>query len=111
MTVSAIRVNPFFAASTLPFQAPPFDEIEEGDYQPAIEEGMRQQIAEVAAIIDNPAAATFDNTIVALERSGELLNRVLHVFSAEARSFYDLDSLWGDAPRVQWEPAPAAQHP
>ena len=82
MTVSAIRVNPFFAASTLPFQAPPFDEIEEGDYQPAIEEGMRQQIAEVAAIIDNPAAATFDNTIVALERSGELLNRVLHVFSA-----------------------------
>ena len=82
MTASTTRVNPFFAPSTLPFQAPPFDEIQEADYQPAIEEGMRRQAAEVAAIIDNHEPATFDNTIVALERSGDLLSRALHAFSA-----------------------------
>ena len=82
MTATTARANPFFAASTLPFEAPPFDRIEEGDYKQAIEEGMRQQMSEVASIIDNPEPPTFDNTVVALERSGVLLNRVLHVFSA-----------------------------
>src|SRR6185437_6106117 len=80
-TISA-RANPFFTPSTLPFQAPRFDEIQETDYQPAIEEGMRQQTAEIARIIDNPAAPTFENTLVELEKSGELLSRVMHVFSA-----------------------------
>jgi peptidyl-dipeptidase Dcp len=82
MTASTVRVNPLFTASTLPFQAPPFDRIEEGDYQPAIEEGMRQQLAEVAAIIDNSEPPTFENTIVALEWSGELLSRAMHAFGA-----------------------------
>ena len=58
--------NPFYAPSTLPFHAPPFDKIKDADYQPAIEAGMAQQQAEIQAIADNPAPSTFDNTIVAL---------------------------------------------
>jgi peptidyl-dipeptidase Dcp len=72
--------NPFYAASTLPYQAPPFDKIHDSDYQPAIEAGIAQQKTEVDAIADNPAAPTFENTIVALERCGQLLNRVTLVF-------------------------------
>lgn len=72
--------NPFYAASTLPFQAPPFDKIKDSDYQPAIEAGMAQQRAEVKAIADDSAPPTFDNTIVALEKSGQLFNRVMQVF-------------------------------
>ncbi len=74
--------NPFAVASTLPFQAPPFDVIKDADYQPALEEGVRQQLREVAAIADNPAPATFDNTVVALEKSGQMLTRVSYVFHA-----------------------------
>jgi peptidyl-dipeptidase Dcp len=73
--------NPFYAPSTLPFQAPPFDKIKNSDYQPAIEAGMAQQLQQVRAIADNPAPPTFDNTIVALEKSGQLLNRVALVFN------------------------------
>ena len=65
--------NPFATASTLPFQAPPFDRIRAADYQPAMEEGMRQQIAEIEAIANQTSAPTFDNTIVPMERSGALL--------------------------------------
>jgi peptidyl-dipeptidase Dcp len=74
--------NPFFTASTLPYQAPPFDKIKDSDYQPAIEEGMRQQQEEVDKIANNPEPATFENTYVALEKSGVLLNRVMAVFNA-----------------------------
>ncbi len=73
--------NPFYAPSTLPFQAPPFDKIKNSDYQPAIEAGMAQQLQEVRVIADNPAAPTFENTIVALEKSGQLLNRAALVFN------------------------------
>ena len=72
--------NPFFAPSTLPFQAPPFDKIKDGDFQPAMEAGMAQEEAEIEAIANNPDAPTFDNTIVALEKSGQLLERVDAVF-------------------------------
>jgi peptidyl-dipeptidase Dcp len=72
--------NPFYAASTLPFQAPPFDKIHDTDYQPAIEAGMAQQRAEIDAIANNQAPPTFQNTLVAMERSGVLLNRVTLVF-------------------------------
>jgi peptidyl-dipeptidase Dcp len=78
---STPRENPFFTASTLPFGAPPFDRVQEGDYQPAIDSGIEQHQAEIRKIADNPAAPTFENTLVALERSGELLNRVLQAFS------------------------------
>src|SRR5579862_3409894 len=56
--------NPFYAVSTLPFQAPPFDKIKDSDYQPAIDAGMTQQDAEIAAIANNSQPPTFDNTIV-----------------------------------------------
>ena len=74
--------NPFAAPSTLPFQAPRFDIIRDGDYQPAFEEGIRQQRAEVDVIANNPAAPTFANTIVALETSGQMLARVSMTFNA-----------------------------
>src|SRR6185437_6940645 len=58
--------NPFYAASTLPFQTPPFDRIKDTDYQPAIEAGIAQHLKEVDAIANNPAPPTFDNTMAAL---------------------------------------------
>ena len=76
--------NPFYSASTLPFQAPPFDKIKDSDYQPAIEAGMAEQIREVGEIADNPAAPTFENTLVALEKTGQLFNRVMAVFNGVA---------------------------
>ena len=73
--------NPFYTPSTLPFQAPPFDKIKDSDYQPAIDAGMAMQINEVEAIANNPAPPTFENTVVALERTGLLLTRVMQVFN------------------------------
>ena len=64
----------------LPFLAPPFDKIKDEDYQPAIDAGMAQQQAEIQAIADDPAAPSFDNTIVALEKSGRLLERAMAAF-------------------------------
>ncbi len=75
------RSNPFFTQSPLPFQAPPFDKIRDDDFKPALEEGIRLQRLEVEKIADNPAPATFENTLVALERSGQLLTRVNLVFN------------------------------
>ncbi|MEW4447666.1 M3 family metallopeptidase [Qipengyuania sp. JC766] len=72
----------FAQDSDLPFLAPDFRQISEDDYVPAFEQGMAIQKAEVQAIIDNPAAPTFDNTIVALEKSGRMLGRVSRVFFA-----------------------------
>ena len=74
--------NPFAEPSTLPFQAPDFSRIKDSDFAPAYEAGMRQQLAEVRAIADNPAAPTFDNTFVALEKSGQMLSRVDMTFGA-----------------------------
>ncbi len=74
--------NPFYAPSTLPFQAPLFDKIQDSDYQPAIEAGMDQQLVEIQAIARNPESATFENTLVAMEKSGRLLDRVMSVFGA-----------------------------
>ncbi|MEO8459372.1 MAG: M3 family metallopeptidase, partial [Dokdonella sp.] len=75
-------VNPFFIASTLPFEAPPFDKIKDSDYQPAIEEGMKRHLAEVHSIVESSDAATFSNTIVPMERAGSLLSRVMRVFGS-----------------------------
>jgi peptidyl-dipeptidase Dcp len=81
--------NPFAVPSPLFDQAPPFDRIHDADYQPALEEGMRRQLAEVAAVAGDTAVPTFDNTIVALERSGILLHRVAKVFNALASANMD----------------------
>ncbi|HEY4342120.1 MAG TPA: M3 family metallopeptidase [Steroidobacteraceae bacterium] len=83
--------NPFAAASTLPFHAPRFDIIKDADYQPAFDEAMKQQLAEVDAIANNPAAPTFDNTIVALERSGRMLDRVSETFFAVVQANANAD--------------------
>ncbi len=74
--------NPFAAPSTLPFHAPPFDKIKDSDYQPAMEAGMREQLAEIEKIANDKAAPTFENTFVAMERTGQLLARSAAAFSA-----------------------------
>jgi len=74
--------NPFYAPSTLPLQAPPFDKIKDSDYQPAIEAGMAQQREQVRAIAENSDPPTFENTLAALEKSGQLFHRVMLVFNA-----------------------------
>jgi len=75
------RTNPLLTASVLPFGAPPFDRIRDGDFAPAFEAGMKSQLEEVEAIAGNPAAPNFENTLVALEKSGQLLGRVSLVFN------------------------------
>jgi peptidyl-dipeptidase Dcp len=73
--------NPFAKVSTLPLHYPAFDKIKDEHFLPAFEAGMREQLREVASIASNKAAPTFDNTIVAMERSGQLLARVGTTFS------------------------------
>src|SRR6516165_10948220 len=72
--------NPLLLPSALPYQMPPFDRIRVSDYVPAFEEAMREQLREVAAIAHNPKPPTFENTIVALDRSGQALQRVEFIF-------------------------------
>jgi peptidyl-dipeptidase Dcp len=79
-------VNPFFQKSPLQYQAPQFDRIKIADFAPALEEGMKREIAEIDAIANDPAPPTFANTLEAMERSGRLLNRVSSVFSNLAQS-------------------------
>jgi peptidyl-dipeptidase Dcp len=78
----AQAANPFAAPSTLPLQAPRFDKIKDSDYMPAFDEGMKQQMAEIDGIANNPAPPTFENTIVAIETSGRMLDRVSETFTA-----------------------------
>lgn len=80
LAAPAAAANPLLTPSTLPYQAPRFDLIKDDDYQPAIEKGIAEHMAEIRAIADNPAPATFDNTIVAIERSGRLLDRATRTF-------------------------------
>jgi len=89
LSAAEARENPFFRPSPLQYQAPAFDAIRDADYAPAIEEGMKRQLAEIDAIADDPAPATFENTLVAMEKSGELLNRVSKVFFNLAQSNTD----------------------
>ena len=74
--------NPFFEKWTTPFEVPPFEQIKNEHYMPAFLEGMKQQQAEIAAIVNNTDAPTFENTIVLLDNSGELLDKVSSVFYA-----------------------------
>lgn len=72
--------NPFLGKYATPHGTTPFDKIKTEHFEPALQEGMKQQMAEIYAIVNNPEAPSFKNTIVALEKSGELLNRVQNVF-------------------------------
>jgi peptidyl-dipeptidase Dcp len=73
--------NPFMHASTLPFQAPDFLKIKDSDFAPAFNEGLKEQLAEIDQITNSKEAPTFENTLVALEKSGQLLRRVYTVFN------------------------------
>jgi len=73
--------NPLLVESTLPYHAPPFDKIKDEHFVPAIEAGMREQLKEVDTIAAGSEKPTFDNTIVALERTGRLLDRAERTFS------------------------------
>ena len=73
--------NPLLSESTLPYHAPPFDKIKDDHFAPAIEAGMREQLKEVDAVANNSEKPGFDNTVVALERTGRLLDRAQRTFS------------------------------
>ena len=79
-TTPAPSENPLLVASTLPFGTPAFDRIKDDHYLPAFDAGMQQHLAEMRKIADNPAPATFENTIEAQERTGETLSRVSRIF-------------------------------
>ena len=78
---ASLASNPFMKKSTLQYEAPEFDKIKDEHFKPAFDFGLKQHDAEIIKIADNPAAPTFENTIVALERSGEVLKRAMIVFS------------------------------
>jgi len=98
--------NPLLTQSTLPYEAPPFDKIKDADFKPAIEQGMKEHLAEIEKIANNPDAPTFDNTLVAMEKSGVLLTRVNRIFGALAGA--NTDSI---LQKIQEDEAPKlAQH-
>jgi peptidyl-dipeptidase Dcp len=76
----AVAANPLLKPSPLEFQYPPFDQLKDEHYAPAIEQGMREQLVEVAAIANQKDAPTFENTIVAMEKTGTLYYRATTVF-------------------------------
>ena len=99
--------NPFAHLSTLTFELPPFSLIKEEDYLPAFHAGMQQQLDEVQGILNTPGDATFENTIVALERSGKILERVSLVFFNKSSSDTN-DAL--EAMRAEIAPKLSAHH-
>ncbi|MFB0987741.1 MAG: dipeptidyl carboxypeptidase II, partial [Gammaproteobacteria bacterium] len=78
--VGEITINPFFEESPLYLNYPPFDRIENSHYLPAFERGMEEQLAQLSEIVNQASAPTFENTIIPLELSGQLLSRVATVF-------------------------------
>ena len=102
------RQNPILTEYQTPFEIPPFEQIKAEDYMPALREAIKAQRAEVEAIIANPEEPTFDNTILAIDQSGKLAEKVVMLFSAldEANStdeiaavaeeFYPVYQQWGD---------------
>jgi peptidyl-dipeptidase Dcp len=83
--------NPFFAPSELPFGLPPFADIEDEHYRPAFDRGLEEHLAEITAVANDTDPATFQNTMIPLERGGQLLERVSNVFfnksSADSNDF------------------------
>lgn len=82
----AETANPFFTSSSLPYQLPPFAEIRDEHYRPAFERGFEEQLAEIDAIVATDEPATFENTMLPLERSGQTLLRVAEVFFNKSSS-------------------------
>ena len=99
--------NPFFQQSPLEFQYPEFDKIKDADFAPAFDRGMAEQKQEIEAIANNPEPPTFDNTILAMERSGQVLSRARYVFG-NLTSANTNDTL--NALDAQYSPKFAAHH-
>jgi len=94
-SIETDAANPFYTESPLPLKYPPFDQITNDHYMPAFEQGMEEQLAEIADIVNSSEAPTFENTIVALELSGQLLDRVATVFFSlsSAHTNDDIDAI------------------
>jgi peptidyl-dipeptidase Dcp len=82
MNEAGSKPNPLFGESTLPYRTPPLDRIGAADFRPAFEAGMAEQRREIEAIINDRFAPTFANTLVPLEKSGQLLSRTSNVFAS-----------------------------
>lgn len=82
MAADAGHVNPFLQPYTTTYEIPPFQSISYDDYLPALKQGIEQSNAQIKAIVDNPETPTFENTILAYEKAGDILNRVSYVFFA-----------------------------
>lgn len=82
--VDTATTNPFFSEYTTPFGVPPFDLIQIEHYKPAFLKGMEENRKEIDAIVSNPEKATFENTIAALDQSGELLSKVAYTFNGQS---------------------------
>ena len=82
--VAETTPNPFFTEYTTPYGVPPFDQIEVAHYKPALLKGMEEQTKEVEAIVSNPEEPTFENTIVALDQCGQLLQKAMYAFSGQS---------------------------
>lgn len=80
------HTNPFIEGYSTTYEIPPFEEIETGDYMPAFKAGIEQAKADIDSIVNNPETPTFENTILAMDKSGELLERVSLVFFALSES-------------------------
>ena len=98
--------NPFARPSTLPFQTPDFSRIKDSDYLPALLAGMAEQKREVTVIANNPAPPTFDNTVGALERAGQLLSRASTAFFTVASS-HATDASRTEASRTRRDVCPS----
>ena len=81
-TTTALASNPLLKESTLPYQLPPFDKIKDEHFQPAMEQGIVEEEKEADAIAKQTAKPTFENTIVALEKMGQLIDRARRTFSS-----------------------------
>lgn len=82
--VAETTPNPFFTEYTTPYGVPPFDQIEVAHYKPALLKGMEEQTKEVEAIVSNPEEPTFENTIVALDQCGQLLQKTMYAFGGQS---------------------------
>ena len=82
--VAETTPNPFFTEYTTPYGVPPFDQIEVAHYKPALLKGMEEQTKEVEAIVSNPEEPAFENTIVALDQCGQLLQKAMYAFSGQS---------------------------
>ena len=74
--------NPLLQTWDTPYGIPPFEQVEDAHYLPAFEEAMKQHRAEIDAIVNNPETPTFENTVVALDRAGALLNNISAVLGS-----------------------------